>query len=42
VAQAKTLLEDTRALIPALEILLRQTQNALSVLLGMPPSDLVL
>jgi NodT family efflux transporter outer membrane factor (OMF) lipoprotein len=40
VAQAKTLLEDTRALIPALEILLRQAQNALSVLLGMPPSDM--
>jgi NodT family efflux transporter outer membrane factor (OMF) lipoprotein len=40
VAQAKTLLDDTRALIPALEILQRQAKNALSVLLGMPPSEL--
>src|SRR5690606_15577294 len=40
VQQATTLLEDTEAAIPALEIQLRQTLDALSVLLGMPPSDL--
>ncbi len=40
VQQATTLLEDTEAGIPALEIQLRQTLDSLSVLLGMPPSDL--
>lgn len=40
VQQATTLLEDTEADIPALEIQLRQSLDALSVLLGMPPSDL--
>jgi len=40
VAQAKTILNNTLALIPALEIQLRQNKNALSVLLGMAPSDL--
>lgn len=40
VEQAKTVLANTQATIPALEIQLRQTKNALSVLLGMPPADL--
>ncbi len=40
VRQAESLLRDTEALIPQLETGLRQTQNALSTLLGMPPSDL--
>ncbi|MGH7790286.1 MAG: efflux transporter outer membrane subunit [Candidatus Binatia bacterium] len=40
VQQATTLLEDTEADIPALEIRLRQSLNSLSVLLGLPPSDL--
>jgi len=40
VQQATTLLEDTEADIPALEIQLRQTLDSLSVLLGMPPSNL--
>ena len=40
VAQAKSLLRDTEARIPELETGLRQGQNALSVLLGMPPGDL--
>ncbi len=40
VEQARTVLASTEAMIPALEILLRQSTNALSVLLGMPPSDL--
>ena len=40
VQQATTLLEDTEADIPQLDIQLRQAQNSLSVLLGMPPSDL--
>jgi len=38
--QAKQLLEQTRALIPLLETGLRQTNNRLCVLLGMPPKDL--
>jgi outer membrane protein TolC len=38
VEQAKTVLASTEATIPTLEILLRQQKNALSVLLGMPPS----
>ncbi len=40
VEQAATLLNDTRASIPALEAQLRQSKDALSVLLGLPPSDL--
>ncbi len=39
VEQAKTVLNDTRALIPSLEAQLRQAKDALSVLLGLPPSD---
>lgn len=39
-AQAKALLEDTRALLPALEIGIRQTENTLAILLGMPPRNL--
>ena len=39
VEQAKTLLANTRASIPELEIGLRQTQNALSILLGLPPGE---
>ncbi len=40
VEQAKTVLADTQASIPLLEIGLRQQQNALSVLLGRPPQPL--
>lgn len=40
VEQAQAVLAATQATIPALEIQLRQTKNALSVLLGMPPSHL--
>ena len=40
VEQAKTLLFNTEATIPALEIQLRQAKNALCVLLGMPPNHL--
>ena len=40
VQQARTLLLSTQASIPSLQIALRQSQNALSTLLGMPPSDL--
>ena len=40
VEQAKTVLASTEATIPTLETQLRQTQNALCVLLGLPPSDL--
>jgi NodT family efflux transporter outer membrane factor (OMF) lipoprotein len=38
--QAASLLEDTRALIPGLEASIRQTQNTLCLLLGIPPQDL--
>ena len=38
--QAKQVLEETEALIPALEIGKRQAANRLCVLLGMPPRDL--
>lgn len=38
--QAKQVLEQTEALIPALEIGRRQAANRLCVLLGMPPTDL--
>ena len=41
VEQAKTILNDTLASIPLLETQLRQATNALSVLLGLPPSNLV-
>ncbi len=40
VYQAKSTLEQTRAQIPELEISLRQTNNQLSILLGLPPEDL--
>jgi NodT family efflux transporter outer membrane factor (OMF) lipoprotein len=40
VQQARQILEQTRALIPLLESLLRQTGNSLCVLLGIPPTDL--
>jgi NodT family efflux transporter outer membrane factor (OMF) lipoprotein len=40
VQQAKSLLYSTEAQIPTLETGLRQAQNALSILLGMPPRDL--
>jgi NodT family efflux transporter outer membrane factor (OMF) lipoprotein len=39
-AQAGSLLESTRALIPNLEASIRQTQNNLCILLGIPPQDL--
>lgn len=38
--QARTLLLSSRAAIPNLEINLQQAKNALSVLLGLPPTDL--
>ena len=40
VQQAKSSLAQTEGFVPQLEILLRQTQNQLCVLLGMPPEDL--
>ena len=40
VTQARALLRDTQALIPFIQTLLRRAQNALSVLLGRPPSTL--
>jgi NodT family efflux transporter outer membrane factor (OMF) lipoprotein len=40
VEQARTVLASTEASIPQLEAALRQTANALSVLLGMPPDPL--
>ncbi len=40
VAQAESLLRSTQALIPQLQTFLRRAQNALSILLGMPPQDL--
>jgi NodT family efflux transporter outer membrane factor (OMF) lipoprotein len=40
VEQARTALNDTKALIPTLESQLRQAENALSVLLGQPPRHL--
>ena len=40
VEQALTVLYSTEASIPTLESELRQTQNALCVLMGMPPTDL--
>ncbi len=41
VHQAKTVLEETQALIPRLETGLRQANNQLCVLLGSPPRDLI-
>ena len=38
--QAETLLRNTQAQIPRLETRIRQSRNALSILLGMPPQDL--
>ena len=40
-AQAASLLRDTEAQIPALETGIRQTQNTLCTLLGIPPQDLL-
>ncbi|BBL69461.1 efflux transporter outer membrane subunit [Methylogaea oryzae] len=40
VQQAKALLHGTRALVSSLEIGLRQSKNALSILLGLPPDHL--
>jgi NodT family efflux transporter outer membrane factor (OMF) lipoprotein len=40
VAQARSTLEQTQALIPALEISLQQTTNQLCILLGIPPEEL--
>jgi len=40
VQQARTLLLNTQATIPAIEIGLQQSKNALSILLGLPPSNL--
>jgi NodT family efflux transporter outer membrane factor (OMF) lipoprotein len=40
VEQAKTVLDSTEATIPTLESQARQTQNALCVLMGLPPSNL--
>lgn len=37
--QAKTLLLSTQAVVPQLELSLRQAKNALSVLMGMAPTD---
>jgi NodT family efflux transporter outer membrane factor (OMF) lipoprotein len=39
-AQASSLLDDTRASIPALQAAVKFAENTLSVLLGMPPHDL--
>jgi NodT family efflux transporter outer membrane factor (OMF) lipoprotein len=40
VQQARSFLRNTQSTIPVLEISVRQAQNGLSVLLGIPPSDL--
>ena len=40
VTQAKTLLFNTKALIPKLQAGLRQAENGLAILLGMPPSQI--
>jgi len=39
-AQSRSLLHDTQALIPAIEASLRQAQDRLCVLIGIPPRDL--
>jgi NodT family efflux transporter outer membrane factor (OMF) lipoprotein len=41
VTQATTNLENTVALIPPLEVALRETNNQLCILLGIPPEDLM-
>ncbi|WP_218932293.1 efflux transporter outer membrane subunit [Adhaeretor mobilis] len=41
VQQAKSSLAQTETLIPQLQVTLRQTQNQLCVLLGIPPRDLI-
>jgi NodT family efflux transporter outer membrane factor (OMF) lipoprotein len=38
--QARTLLRNTQSQIPTIESQIRQSRNALSILLGMPPRDL--
>ena len=40
VTQARALLRDTEALIPVLETGIRQSRNALSILIGRPPGEL--
>ena len=40
VAQARTVLADTEASVPALQSQLQQAKHALSILLGLPPGDL--
>lgn len=40
VQQSKTLLNNTEALVPQLQTSLRRAENALSILLGIPPQDL--
>jgi len=40
VTQARSLLNDTKALIPRLKASLRQARNALAILLGVPPGEL--
>lgn len=40
VEQAKTVLFNTKATVPALQARLRQTQNALCILLGIPPTSM--
>jgi NodT family efflux transporter outer membrane factor (OMF) lipoprotein len=40
VQQARVVLSNTQSIIPLLESQLRQSKNALAVLLGLPPSDL--
>lgn len=40
VEQARSNLEQTAALVPQFEILVRQSNNGLCILLGMPPEDL--
>lgn len=39
-SQALSLLKSTQSTVPLLESQIRQTKNALSILLGMPPNDL--
>lgn len=41
VQQAKSSLVQTEALVPQVEIALRQSQNLLCILLGMPPEDIM-
>lgn len=39
-AQAKALLDDTKAQVPAIEASIRQTKNTLCILIGIPPQDI--